>query len=226
VSRARGGVEADVLAVRTRERATSAVAPSRRPYTVVKRAMDLVGAAVLLLLFAPVFVVVALLVRVTSRGPVFFRQERAGLHGRPFRVLKFRTMVADWSLTPDEQAAFERQFKLEHDRRVTAVGRFLRKSSLDELPQLWNVIRGEMSLVGPRPVVSDEIEQMYSDVAEVLLSVRPGLTGLWQVSGRSSLPYGDRVRLDLEYVEHHNLRFDLGVLARTPWAVLSGRGAV
>lgn len=226
MSRARGGVEADVLAVRTRERATSAVASSRRPYTLVKRAMDLVGAAVLLILFAPVFLVVALLVRVTSRGPVFFRQERAGLHGRPFRVLKFRTMVADWSLSPEEQAAFERQFKLHHDPRVTPVGRFLRKSSLDEFPQFWNVLRGEMSLVGPRPVVNEEIEQMYPDVADVLLSVRPGLTGLWQVSGRSSLPYGDRVRLDLEYVEQHNLTFDLGVLARTPWAVLSGRGAV
>lgn len=195
-------------------------------YTRVKRAMDIGGAAILLALSAPAFLAIALLVRASSRGPVFFRQERVGLHGRPFLTLKFRTMYTGAELSPAEQAAFAAQFKLHRDPRVTWVGQVLRKFSLDELPQFINVLRGEMSLVGPRPVVRQELEAMYADAAHRLVSVRPGVTGLWQVSGRSQLPYDRRVSLDLEYVERHSLWLDLVLLARTPWAVFSGRGAV
>jgi exopolysaccharide production protein ExoY len=188
--------------------------------------MDVLGAAVLLILLSPVFLVVAVLVRATSPGPVFFRHERLGMHGRPFRVLKFRSMYTGARLSAAERAVFESRFKLANDPRVTPVGRVLRKLSLDELPQLVNVLRGEMSLVGPRPIVRDELDQLYGEAGALLLTVRPGLTGLWQVSGRSTLSYERRIALDLEYVERHSLLFDLALIARTPWVVLRGRGAV
>ncbi len=193
-----------------------------------KRSFDLgltvVGAIVLL----PVLAVVAMAVKLTSKGPVFFRQERVGYHGRPFKIMKFRTMVADaedrLGDLLDLNEATGPLFKMRDDPRVTGVGRVLRKLSLDELPQLFNVIRGDMSLVGPRPPLPREVAR-YEDWMMARLEVRPGITGLWQVSGRSELPFEDYVRLDLFYIENWSLAYDLFILAKTLPTLATTRGA-
>jgi lipopolysaccharide/colanic/teichoic acid biosynthesis glycosyltransferase len=203
----------------------------QRPRTAraLKRTVDVVGSAVGLAMFAPIFVVVAILVRVTSKGPAFFVQERCGVGGRVFRFYKFRTMVLDAEQRKAELQHLNEMrgpvFKIQRDPRVTAVGRVLRKSSLDELPQLWNVLRGEMSLVGPRPPTPDEVE-CYDARAAQRLSVMPGITGLWQVSGRSSLADFDKwVDLDLEYTRRASFLYDLKTLAKTAYVVVRARGA-
>lgn len=197
----------------------------------VKRAVDVLGAAVLLILSAPIMAVLAVLVRLDSPGPVLFRHRRAGSRGRFFHLLKFRSMRADAEdllrQDPDLYRRYvENDFKLpdNEDPRVTALGRFLRKSSLDELPQLFNVLKGEMSLVGPRPVVEPELE-MYRGHIPTFLSVKPGVTGLWQISGRSDIAFPERAELDLEYVRRWSLLQDLWILLMTVPAVLLRRGA-
>jgi exopolysaccharide biosynthesis polyprenyl glycosylphosphotransferase len=195
---------------------------------VAKRTFDLVVTSTGALLLSPVFLLIALAVKLTSRGPVFFKQERVGYHGRPFKILKFRTMVADAEERLEDlmhmNEATGPLFKMKDDPRVTPVGRFLRKLSLDELPQLFNVIRGDMSLVGPRPPLPREVAQ-YEDWMMARLEVRPGITGLWQVSGRSELPFEDYVRLDLFYIENWSLAYDLFILAKTVPTLLTARGA-
>jgi exopolysaccharide biosynthesis polyprenyl glycosylphosphotransferase len=192
---------------------------------ILKRAFDIVGASFLLLLLAPAFLVLALLVRASGPGPVFYRQERVGQGGRRFGMMKFRSMVdgADARLQ-DLLAAQGREgtplFKVTNDPRITPIGRWLRKYSLDELPQLFNVLAGQMSLVGPRPQRDAEVE-FYDDDAHRRLMVRPGMSGLWQVSGRSALAWDDAIRLDLFYVENWSLVGDLTILARTFKAVLA-----
>ncbi|MDN3568348.1 sugar transferase [Paeniroseomonas aquatica] len=198
----------------------------------MKRALDIAGAGSLLLLSLPVFLVLALCVRADG-GPVFYAHERVGLGGRRFGCLKFRSMVTDSAarlealLTHDPvaRAEWDATRKLRHDPRITWVGRFLRASSLDELPQLINVLRGDMSLVGPRPVIAAELAAHYGAATEHYLSVRPGITGLWQVSGRSSTSYATRVALDVRYATNPSLLEDLRILLRTPAAVLLRRGA-
>lgn len=194
-----------------------------------KRLFDVVGAALLLLLAAPLFLYVSVRIWRFDGGPVFFRHERVGLHGRPFGCWKFRTMVTN----ADERLAEllrERGVdgaifaKLKDDPRITAPGRWLRRLSLDELPQLLNVLTGTMSLVGPRPQTASEVAE-YDEVMARRLHVKPGMTGLWQVSGRSDLSVDDAVRLDAYYVENWSMARDLGILARTPGAVMTGRGA-
>ena len=193
-----------------------------------KRAMDIVGAALLLLITAPVLAVSAALVVLTSPGPLLHRRRVVGLGGREFDALKLRTMVADadriLAENPQLRAAFEVNFKLERDPRVTPAGRFLRKWSIDELPQLVNVLRGDMSLVGPRMISRAELGK-YGPQAGRLTAVRPGLSGLWQVSGRQEIDYVNRVRIDLEYIDRWSFGRDVGIAFRTPAAVLRGRGA-
>jgi exopolysaccharide biosynthesis polyprenyl glycosylphosphotransferase len=193
-----------------------------------KRACDVVTSGLGLLLLAPLFGLVALAIKATSPGPVIFRQERVGLRGRPFTLLKFRTMVvgADLLLDQlrDQNEADGPLFKLRGDPRVTRVGRILRRYSVDELPQLWNVLKGEMSLVGPRPPLSEEVA-LYEDWQLDRLEVRPGITGLWQVSGRSELSFEDYVRLDLFYVENWSIAYDLFILSKTIPLLVSARGA-
>jgi undecaprenyl-phosphate galactose phosphotransferase len=183
-----------------------------------------------LVLGLPLFAIIACLIATTSSGPVLFRQSRCGHRGRTFVCLKFRTMVQDAERRLREDAALAAshagQWKIQNDPRITAVGRWLRKTSLDELPQLWNILRGEMSFVGPRPVQPAELEEVYGPAAHSVTSVKPGLTGLWQVSGRSSLSYDERVALDLTYVDRRGFWFDLKILVKTVPAVLFGRGAV
>ena len=197
-----------------------------------KRLIDVAGSGVGLLLLAPVLLAVALAVRLSSPGPVLFRQFRLGRGGRPFYVLKFRTMVVDAErrlaeLEAQNEAAGGVLFKIRRDPRVTPIGRFLRRTSLDELPQLWNVLRGEMSLVGPRPLQlrdSHRLEAMDAQAFAVRLSVTPGVTGAWQVGGRSDGTEG-MVRQDLDYVANWSLAEDFKILLLTIPVVLSGRGA-
>jgi lipopolysaccharide/colanic/teichoic acid biosynthesis glycosyltransferase len=202
-----------------------------RPDPLGKAILDRVGAALLLVALAPLMAVVAALVRLTSSGPVVFAQTRVGQGGRPFQVLKFRSMVKDAESLEDSLAGLRRAgvgpfFKVHADERVTPLGRFLRQFSLDELPQLVNVLRGEMSLVGPRPLLVREFDELPQEVREWRFCVKPGLTGLWQVSGRSRTTDATRLRLDRLYVEHGDLLTDLIILARTPMAVLRAEGAV
>lgn len=201
-------------------------------YCLVKRSLDVVFSAVLIALFAVPGVLIALAVRMTSEGPAFYRETRIGRNGRPFRIWKFRSMRRD---APKHAPTVEvhhssngvlewRMHKRHADPRITPIGRFLRRWSLDELPQLLNVVRGEMSLVGPRPIVAAET-RFYGDLFDYYLAVTPGLSGLWQVSGRSDIDYPLRVRLDAVYVGTWSLRSDLAILLRTVPAVFGRRGA-
>jgi exopolysaccharide biosynthesis polyprenyl glycosylphosphotransferase len=199
------------------------------PKRFAKRAFDLVFTVGLLVLLAPLFVVVGLLVRMTSRGPVFYGQERIGLSGEPFTMLKFRSMVTDADAHLAELLAAQGTggtplFKVKDDPRVTRVGRVLRRYSIDELPQLLNVLRGDMSLVGPRPQRDGEV-RLYDSKAGRRLVVKPGMSGLWQVSGRSNLSWEDAIRLDLYYVENWSITNDIIILLRTARAVVGADGA-
>ena len=198
----------------------------------IKRAADISAAALLLIMLAPILALVAIAVKLTSSGPVFFRQKRLGMNGRPFFLFKFRTMKANAEAllksSPELYAKYvANNFKLPpgEDPRITRLGEFLRASSLDELPQLLNVLKGDMSLVGPRPVVPAEIEK-YGDAALLFLSAKPGMTGHWQVNGRSTVEeYGKRVELDLEYIRDQSFGKDVEILLRTVPAVLLRKGA-
>jgi len=195
-----------------------------------KQIIDTVGASILILLLFPVWILVPIAIRLTSPGTALFRQKRCGLNGRPFTMLKFRSMVSDAEQRKQELAALNEMggpvFKVTNDPRITPVGRFLRKFSVDEFPQLFNVLRGEMSLVGPRPLPVDEVERFDDPAHRRRLSVRPGLTCLWQVSGRNEVrDFKDWVRLDLEYIDNWSLWLDLKILWRTIPVVLSGTGA-
>lgn len=208
---------------------------------VIKRAMDIAGSAALLLLLSPVLGMITLAVKLTSKGPAIFRQERLGQFGTKFKLLKFRTMHVDndcgvhreyirryiASATHSNLAAANEPalYKIKDDPRVTGIGKFLRKTSLDELPQFWNVLVGEMSLVGPRPPLSYEFEMYDIWHRRRVLEVRPGVTGLWQVSGRSRLCFDDMVRLDLRYSQSWSLWLDCKILLATPGVVLGGQGA-
>jgi lipopolysaccharide/colanic/teichoic acid biosynthesis glycosyltransferase len=213
---------------------------SRFPH-IVKRAMDLLGSSALLLLLFPLMVVIGAIIKLTSKGPVIFEQERIGQFGARFKCLKFRTMYTNNS--PKVHQEFIRQFisekkncadkrggqapvyKITNDPRVTPIGRFLRKTSLDEFPQFWNVLRGEMSLVGPRPPLPYEFEIYDIWHRRRVLEVKPGVTGLWQVSGRSRTRFDEMVRLDLNYCQNWSLWLDLKILLATPGAIFSGDGA-
>ncbi len=193
-----------------------------------KRVLDVVGSLVGLVVLFPVLVMAALLVKMTSRGPVMYRQERVGLHGRQFRVWKFRSMScgSDQRVAQlmAEHGGYGPFYKMREDPRITPVGRFLRRSSIDELPQLINVLKGEMSLIGPRPQVPAEVDQ-YAPEHHRRLLVRPGITGLWQVSGRSDVPRHVAVLLDLHYVDTWSLQGDLRILLKTAKVVATARGA-
>ncbi len=207
---------------------------SRRLANIAKRTMDLTVAGAALVVLSPVVLVIAVLVRATSRGPAFFRQERIGLGGQPFEILKFRTMTPSnddtalremirLELAGQAVPADDGSFKTAEDNRITGLGRWLRHTSLDEVPQLVNVIRGEMSLVGPRPALRWEVE-MFPAEFRCRTDVLPGLTGLWQVSGRGWLSTPEMLRLDVEYVRTRSLRLDLSILLRTVPVMLRSDG--
>ena len=209
--------------------------------TILKRGIDIVGGGLILLVLAPILAVIALAIKLASKGPVIFEQERMGQFGKSFKLLKFRTMYANND--PKIHRDFVQNFiagkmengtksdgepvvyKITNDPRVTPIGRFLRKTSLDEFPQLWNVVRGEMSLVGPRPPLRYEFEMYDVWHRRRVLELRPGVTGLWQVSGRSRTCFDDMVRLDLRYSQSWSLWLDLKILLATPLAIADGNGA-
>jgi len=206
----------------------------------IKRAMDVVGSASALLLLSPVYAAVAIAIKMSSKGPVLFRQERVGQYGKPFTVLKFRSMRTNCDARIHKEytsqfisgqvvgAEIEGNrpvFKIQRDPRITSIGSFLRKTSLDELPQFWNVLRGNMSLVGPRPPIGYEFKAYDLWHRRRVLEIKPGITGLWQVEGRSRIRFDDMVRLDLKYARAWSIWLDLKILLQTPAAVFSGEGA-
>ena len=195
----------------------------------VKRAFDVFVSGGLMLLLSPVFLATYLAIRLTSQGPAFFSQTRVGRYGRHFKFWKFRSMRIDAesmkkSLMSENESGDGVIFKMKKDPRITPVGRFIRKFSIDELPQLWNVLKGDMTLVGPRPPVPSEVAE-YTLEDRKRLNVIPGLTCTWQVSGRSEIPFREQVRLDKEYIRTHGFWNDLKILAKTVPAILTGRGA-
>jgi exopolysaccharide biosynthesis polyprenyl glycosylphosphotransferase len=194
----------------------------------IKRLIDVAASAAALLLLSPLLVLAALAVKLSSRGPVFYRQERVGMHGRTFQMLKFRSMVVDAEARRAALATKNERtgpvFKIASDPRVTRVGRVLRKYSIDELPQIVNVLRGDMSLVGPRPALASEVAH-YEAWQRRRLSVRPGLTCVWQVSGRDQISFATWMLLDMRYIDHWSLWEDVRLLFRTLPVVLLGRGA-
>jgi lipopolysaccharide/colanic/teichoic acid biosynthesis glycosyltransferase len=214
---------------------------SKRFLTVIKRCMDVVGSGLALAVLAPLFLMIAVAIKLTSEGPVFFRQQRLGYHGVPFVFLKFRSMrvgndasihkeyvrqlIAGQAEKKSANGNGGGVYKLTNDPRITRVGSFLRRTSLDELPQFINVLRGEMSLVGPRPAIAYEVEAYDIWHRRRILEARPGITGLWQVTGRSRVKFDDMVRLDLKYATTWSPWMDLKILLRTPLAVLFGAGA-
>ena len=204
--------------------------PENSWQSMTKQLIDLVGALVALIILSPFLLVIALVVKFTSPGPIFFRQQRSGLNGRPFTIYKFRTMVTNAEQLQHELAAMNEMegpvFKVTKDPRITPVGRFLRKFSLDEWPQFFNVLKGEMSLVGPRPLPVNEVKRFNDLAHRRRLSVKPGLTCLWQISGRNNVKdFRDWVRLDLEYIDNWSLWLDFKILCRTIPVVLVGTGA-
>jgi len=212
--------------------------PRQKVTLAAKRALDIAGSTAFLVAFTPVFLCVAAAVKLTSKGPVFFRQKRVGEAGQPFTMFKFRTMQvnADHRIHQEYVEKFIQSnqaaapgtgtvFKLVNDPRVTSVGDFLRRSSLDELPQFWNVLRGDMSLVGPRPPLPYEVARYKRWHRRRVLEAKPGITGLWQVTGRSRTTFDEMVRLDLRYAKNPSVWTDLNILLATPKAVITGKGA-
>ena len=200
----------------------------------IKRAIDILLSTAAIILLLPIWLLIALAIKIESKGPVIHKTKRLGKNGTFFIKYKFRTMVPNGEevlqrllkSNPKLREEYEANYKIRNDPRVTRVGKFLRKTSLDELPQFFNILKGEMSLVGPRDIIPPELEQRYGHCKEKFLSVKPGLTGLWQVSGRSKLPYEKRVELDMYYIDHQSLWLDLKILVKTIPAVLKGEGAV
>ena len=208
---------------------TFSTTPKNELLLSLRRIFDLLGSIILILIFSPVFLLVALAIRLDSRGPAIYRQVRCGLNGRRFTFYKFRSMVEGAEMRRGELAAYNLMagpvFKMKNDPRVTRVGRFLRKTSLDELPQLFNVLRGDMSFVGPRPPMPEEVEK-YEGWQRRRLSMKPGITGLWQVSGRNQIDFHQWMKLDLEYIDNWSIWLDFKILMRTILVVLLGKGAM
>jgi len=196
-------------------------------YKVFKNLLDFLFSIFFLIATLPFFIIISILIKLSSRGPIFFLQERIGKNNIPFKCIKFRTMhpeakdILENLLMKDEKLKmeFEQNHKIKDDPRITTIGKLLRKTSLDELPQFINVIRNEMSIVGPRPIVNKE-KKKYGNNFKKVLSIRPGITGLWQVSGRNNLTYKTRIRLDLNYIENYNFLMDIRILIRTIGVIL------
>ncbi|GIM30242.1 exopolysaccharide biosynthesis protein [Clostridium polyendosporum] len=199
-------------------------------YNFIKRIFDFTLSVVGFILLLPVYIILCICVKIDSKGPIIYGHNRIGKDGKIIKVYKFRSMVVNSeevfrNFTPDQKKEFEINFKLEDDPRITKVGNFLRKTSLDELPQLWNIIIGDMSIVGPRPVVEKEIEK-YEEYANKLVSVKPGLTGYWQAHGRSDTTYEERVQMDMYYIDNRSLWLDIKIIAKTFISVIRKEGAM
>lgn len=210
-------------------------------YELFKRSFDIIFAFLILIFFLPVIIAVAIAIKLDSSGPIFAdTPQRVGKDGRTFKMFKFRSMIQNAHLLLREDPDFAKlyddykkgSYKLKNDPRITNIGRFIRKHSLDEIPQLLNIIIGDMSLVGPRAYYPDELRDQQKkypktkDAVKIVLSVNPGLTGYWQVSGRSEINFDKRIQMDAEYVKKRSITYDLFIILKTPWAMLSGKGAL
>lgn len=199
-------------------------------YDFVKRVFDIVWSLIGLIVLSPVFIILSILVKTTSEGPVFFAHKRVGKGGKTIKIYKFRSMVTNAEelikqFTPEQKAEYEKNFKLENDPRVTKVGKFMRKTSLDELPQLINILKGDISIVGPRPVMDVETK-IYGNYRNMLLSVKPGLTGFWAANGRSHTTYTRRRAMEIYYVKNRSVLLDLKIIFKTFISVFKREGAV
>ena len=202
----------------------------KTPYKLVKRIMDVILSLIGLVVLLPVFAIIALAIKIESKGPVFFKHTRIGRNGKIIKLYKFRSMVENaedliQKFTPEQMKEYKENYKLTDDPRITKIGKILRKTSLDELPQLINIIKGELSIIGPRPVVQDELEK-YGTNAERFLSVTPGLTGYWAANGRSSTTYEERMKMELFYVDNLSFKLDIQVFFKTIISVLKKEGAM
>ncbi len=201
----------------------------RKVYNLVKRIFDIVMALFALLILLPVFIIIAILIKSDDGGPIFYKHKRVGKNGKSIYVYKFRSMAVNADeifshFTEEQIKEFEKYYKLENDPRITRIGDFLRKTSLDELPQFLNILKGDMSFVGPRPVVEKELNK-FGNGQDLLLSVKPGLTGLWACSGRSDTTYEERVKKELYYAENYSMKLDLLCFFKTCLSVVKGTGA-
>ncbi|MBX4205824.1 sugar transferase [Candidatus Microgenomates bacterium] len=210
-------------------------------FEVTKRLMDIVGSMILLILFSPILISTAIVIKLTSRGPVFADvPKRVGRNGKMFHFFKFRSMIVNahqlLQTDPRFKAAYEEQqksgiWKIKNDPRITKIGKIIRKHSIDEIPQFFNVLKGDMSIVGPRPYYPDELEKQFAKFPEKrpllkdVLSVRPGITGFWQVSGRSDVAFDKRIEMDAYYARRRSILLDILVLLKTPWVMIAGKGA-
>lgn len=199
-------------------------------YDFVKRVFDIVCSLIGLIVLSPVFIIISILIKTTSEGPVFFAHKRVGKGGKTIKIYKFRSMVTNAEelikqFTPEQKAEYEKNFKLENDPRVTKVGKFMRKTSLDELPQLINILKGDISVVGPRPVMDVETK-IYGNYRNMLLSVKPGLTGFWAANGRSATTYTHRRAMEIYYVKNRSVLLDLKIIFKTFISVFKRVGAV
>lgn len=212
-----------------------------RFYEVVKRTIDIILSMILLIIFLPVNIIIAIAIRLDSLGPILAdTPERVGKNGKPFKMYKFRSMIQNAHDILRESPRFTKlyttykkeSYKLKDDPRITTVGHFIRKHSLDEIPQFINVLKGEMTLVGPRAYYPDELRDQQKkypktkDAVKIVLSVKPGITGFWQVSGRSEINFDKRIKMDASYVKKRSILYDLSIIAKTPWAMISGKGAL
>ncbi len=217
------------------------VIKKNKVYEFVKRILDIIFSLIILIIFLPIIAVVAVLVKVDSSGPIFAdTPERVGKNGKLFKMYKFRSMIQNAHEILRQNPKFQKLFdeykkgsyKLRDDPRITRIGKYIRKHSLDEVPQLLNVLQGEMSLVGPRAYYSDELREQQKkypetkDAVKIVLSVKPGITGYWQVSGRSEINFDKRIEMDAEYVRKRSIMYDFWIIGKTPWAMISGKGAL
>ena len=203
---------------------------SKKVYIKIKRVIDVILASIALILLSPLFAIIAIAIKIDSKGPVFFEHKRIGKNGKIINLYKFRSMVINAeelikSFTPEQMKEYKENYKLTNDPRITKVGKFLRKTSLDELPQLINIINGDLSIIGPRPVVADELEK-YGTNKDKFLSVTPGLTGYWAANGRSNTTYEQRMEMELYYIDNLSLKMDIKVFFKTILSVVKKEGAM
>lgn len=219
------GMQTQEIAVKEK----NIVKDKKTAYKVVKRVFDIVFSLIGLILLSPVFLIISVIIKLDSKGPVFFVHSRIGEKGKPIGIYKFRTMVNNAEdlikkFTPEQKEEFERSYKLENDPRITKIGNFLRKTSLDELPQILNILKGELSIIGPRPIIQAELEK-YEENKEKFLSVKPGLTGYWAANGRSDTSYEERMQMELYYVDNMSFKLDVKIFFKTIFAVIKKEGA-
>lgn len=199
-------------------------------YSITKRVFDMFGAIVGLIVLSPIFIIIAILVKIDSKGPIIFGHNRKGKYRKDFTIYKFRTMYENSNeifnnFTEEQKKEYYNNYKLDNDPRITKIGDFLRRTSLDELPQLINILKGDLSIVGPRPIVEGEIEK-YGIYADKFFSVMPGLTGYWQANGRSDTTYEERVAMDMYYIDNRGFLFDLKIILKTIASVIKKEGAI